>query len=570
MSIFVSTQQEKVKNHSPESLYHHLLVFILSLGTPFVLYLSRHHDNNRLTSWDWVFNVLSPSRFLAVLILVLVVAWLLSRFSFYEKGKPLVLVVTSFVMASLFWSAPEVIIDSARYFTQAKHLKLYGIGYFSEEWGKSIFAWTDLPLIPFLYGLVFKFLGEHRILIQALNTAFYALTVLLTYQLGRTLWDEEVGIWGGWLLLGFPYLYTQVPLMLVDVSTMFFFMLAVVTCLNALKKGGVSRTLLASFSLFLIFYVKYSSWMFLTVIPVICAYFMFQNPVLTIRRGGALAVLSLVLIGILFMVYQDVFMEQIRFLMEYQKPGLKRWSESYVSTFLFQVHPFITAAALFSFVIAARKMDFRFLIISFLFLLFLFLQIKRIRYTLPIFPMFALMAAYGIGVIQNRVLKKHLIFSIVGTSFAVAFVGFLPLLKSLGVKNLLDAGMYLNTLSAENVEVQTLAADNAVVNPDLGVSVLDIYTDRKIYYEKKEISPQKVEQIKGSSLRFTWEYPVPDYYSVVKGNNIMDGLVVISDKIDSPMPESLDKKIRHYPFKKTFQQSSNIFQHQTFITVYHK
>jgi len=55
---------------------------------------------------------------------------------------------------------------------------------------ESIFAWTDLPLVPFLYGLVFKFFGEHRVLVQILNTIFYSLTVVLTYQLGETLWDE--------------------------------------------------------------------------------------------------------------------------------------------------------------------------------------------------------------------------------------------------------------------------------------------------------------------------------------------------------------------------------------------
>ena len=551
-------------------MFQHLLVFILSLGAPLVLYLTRHLDDNRLTSWIWVFNGVNPSRFFAVLIAVLLFAWLLSRFSFYEKGKPVVLFVTSFLMAAAFWSEPEVIVDAARYFTQAKHLKVYGIRYFAEQWGKSIFTWTDLPLVPFLYGLVFKFLGEQRILIQALNTIFYSLTVVLTYQLGKALWDEHVGFYGGILLLGVPYLYTQVPLLLVDVPTMFFFMLAVVTCISAIKKGGTSRIVAASFSLFLIFYVKYSSWVLLTVIPVIYACFIFQKPVQTMRRGGAIALLSFVFIGILFLLYKDIFMEQLNFLVEYQKPGLKRWSESYVSTFLFQVHPFITAAALLSFVVAARKMDFRFIIVCFLLLLFLFLQVKRIRYTLPIFPMLALMAAYGIGEIQNKALKKHIIFSVVGTSFVVAFVGFLPLLKSLGVQNLQKSGMYLNTLSAASFEVVSFAGENAVVSPDLGVPVLDIYTDKKLFYEKKQISPEKMERAQTSPLRFTWEYPLPQYYSLAEEDKTVDGLVIISDDPGRPMPEAVENKISQYPHRKTFQQSSNIFQYQTFITVYHK
>ena len=114
-----------MKNRDPQNMYQHLLVFTLSLATPLVLYLSRHLDDNRLTSWNWVFNVVSLSRFCVVLIAVLLLVWFLSRVSFYEKGKPFVLFVTSFVMASSFWSEPEVIVDAARYFTQAKHLKVY-------------------------------------------------------------------------------------------------------------------------------------------------------------------------------------------------------------------------------------------------------------------------------------------------------------------------------------------------------------------------------------------------------------------------------------------------------------
>jgi 4-amino-4-deoxy-L-arabinose transferase-like glycosyltransferase len=206
----------------------YLFIFILSLTVPFVLYFNRHLDDNRLTSWNWVFDFVDLSRIGLMLGMALVLAWLLSSVSFYEKSKPLVLFVAAYVMASSFWSAPEVIVDASRYFTQAKQLSVYGVGYFVEQWGREIFAWTDLPLVPFLYGLVFKFFGEQRIFIQALNTFFYSSTVVLTYQLGKTLWDEDTGFRSGLLLLGFPYVYTQVPLMLTDVPTMFF------SCLRSL------------------------------------------------------------------------------------------------------------------------------------------------------------------------------------------------------------------------------------------------------------------------------------------------------------------------------------------------
>jgi hypothetical protein len=152
----------------------------------------------------------------------------------------------------------------------------------------------------------------------------------------------------------------------------------------------------------------------------------------------------------------------------------------------------------------------------------------------------------------------------------VAFVGFLPLMKSLGVQNLQEAGKYLNTLSLEKFEVVSFAGDNAVVNPDLGVPGLDIYTDKKLFYEKRQISQQIMERAQNSSLRFTWEYPMPRYYLLTKGAKTVDGLVMISDDPGQLMPESAESKISQFPVRKTFQQSSNIFKHQTFITVYHK
>jgi hypothetical protein len=535
-----------------------------------VLYLNRHLDNNRLTSWKWVFNDIDLGRWAFVFVLSLVFAWLLSLANFYEKRKALVLFVVSFFTGACFWSAPEVIVDSSRYFTQAKELSVYGVGYFAEQWGKKVFAWTDLPLMPFLYGLVFKFLGEKRIFIQVLNTLFYSSTVVLTYQLGKTLWHEETGFWAGLLLLGFPYLYTQVPLLLVDVPTMFFFMLGVVTCINALKKGGIGRIFLASFALFLAFCVKYSTWIMLTLIPVIYVFFVFTNPVQTLKREILLAMLTLVLVGAFFFIYQDILGPQLEFLVEYQKPGLQRWSERHVSTFLFQTHPFITAAALLGVGAAVRKVDYRFIITSFLVLLFLVMQVKRIRYTLPVFPMLALMAAYGMEEIQSKKLIKHLVFSVAVTSFMIAFMGFLPFLKSLGVQNLQAAGNYLNSIQGENVEIINQAGENPVLNPAIAVPVLDIYTDKNLFYKYEPVSYEVLERYKNSPLRFTWEFSLPEYYNLKKDTKTIDGLAIISEVPEPTIPIDIKNKILRYTDQKKFHQSSQIFKHQTFVTVYHK
>jgi hypothetical protein len=547
-----------------------LAIFFVSLVTPLALYLNRHLDDNRLTSWQWTFADISPLIFLVVLAIVLLVAWAASGFSL-RKYRVLFLVIVSFVSSSLFWGEPETIVDASRYFTQAKQLKVYGVNYFISEWSKEVFAWTDLPLVPFLYGLVFKFFGEQRLFVQIVTTLSFSGTVILTFQLGKILWNEDVGFYGALLLLGFPYLFTQIPLMLVDVPTMFFLMLSLVSVARALQKGGLVWVVLAGFSLFLVFYAKYSTWLMLSVMPIIFVYFFLKAPSQTTKRGGVVAGLALSLIGIVLFFYMDAMVSQLEFLVSYQKPGLKKWGESYVSTFLFQVHPFVTAGAIVSLLVALKKKDWRYVIICYLVLLLIFMQVKRIRYTLPVFPMLALLASYGLLEINNRRILNQLVFSIVGTSLVVALIGFLPFLKTMSAQNLLAAGKYLDNIGAERAEVITATRESPVLDPAVSVALLDIYTEKELIYEGRTPSPQEMERAKSSPLRFTWEYPIPDYYKPqAKSENKPDAVVIIADQAGFVLQPEVQKRTEGLKRRKVFQNTSGVFQHQTFVAIYHK
>jgi len=66
-----------------------------------------------------------------------------------DRLSPFVIFIVYFLCGIFFWRMPEVNIDASRYFTQAKHLELFGVRYFLSEWGREIHAWTDMPLIPF-------------------------------------------------------------------------------------------------------------------------------------------------------------------------------------------------------------------------------------------------------------------------------------------------------------------------------------------------------------------------------------------------------------------------------------
>ncbi len=214
--------------------------------------------------------------FVPVLALGLTFAYAFSLVK-YERYKPaLTLFIASFAASAIFWSEPEVIIDVSRYFMYAKHLALYGAGDFLSQWGHAINPWTDLPLVPFIYGLIFNVLGESRIFIQIFNSTLFSLTVVLTFFIGKTLWSDEIGFYAGIMILGIPYIFSQVPLMLVDVSAMFLLTLSVFIFIQVMEKGGV-WILLSSLAVLCAIFSKYSVWMMLSVLVVIFVVYLFQN-----------------------------------------------------------------------------------------------------------------------------------------------------------------------------------------------------------------------------------------------------------------------------------------------------
>ncbi|MFZ5996528.1 MAG: ArnT family glycosyltransferase [Nitrospirota bacterium] len=541
------------------------------LAAFFILYAFRTYDDNRLTSWEWVFNTVNVTRFIMPLCLGIAIAYLLSKTYLWATRPALFLCMLSFAAAVPFWSEPEVIVDAARYFTQAKYLELYGIDHFFGEWGRGIAPWTDMPLAPFLYGLIFRYFGETRVLIQLFTTALFSLTVVLTYLIGRDLWDREVGFLGGMLLLGIPYLYTQVPLMLVDVLTMACFTLAVFTFIKALEKGGAWIPF-ASIALFCAFFSKYSTWPILSL-PAIAAIVLMATkhhgvaPSEYLSRLGLVTLIAALPISALVLLKHEVFTDQLRLLLAYQKPGLKRWGESHISTFLFQIHPFITIAAVCSLFVALKRRDPRIIIAGWLLLLVVVLQIRRIRYIIMVFPMLGLMASYGLVVIRNEAVRRFITLSIVAASLVIALFGYLPYLKQLSYMNLKTAGAYLDTLDVAAVEVFTPPPNDPVLNPAVNVPLLDLFTKKNIHYRDHADYSPPADELKTSALRFTWEYRTPCYYHASSPRS-SSAVVVIADRLDATLPPSLAQKIKGLKNKKVFDIVDNIYRHQTVVTVY--
>ncbi len=542
-------------------------VALLSLAAFLTLFLFRALDDNRLTSWRWVFADADAFWIAPVLAAGLFLAAILVRAPFSGRRPAGVLFLCSFALAAVFWDEPELIVDASRYFTQAKHLELYGLEYFLREWGGQIAAWTDLPLIPLLYGLIFRFAGEDRIYIQVFTTLLFSASAVLTYLIGRTLWDEAAGVYAGALLLGMPYLLTQVPLMLVDVPTMFFLLLAVFTTLKALEHGGGGRLALASVAVALAFWTKYSAWFFLSVLPVLMLVWIKQGQRPVLLRALLLILISLLLIGGTLLSVSDVVGTQLHLLQSYQLPGFERWEESPSSTFLFQTHPFIAAAALISVYAAFKSRDVRYAIVLWLPALVIVLGINRIRYVLPVFPMLALMAAYGLRQIPCGEIRKYLVLCIVASSLALSVLGFRPFLQQTSAVNLQRTGEYLDSLDVSEVEVIALQQRYAAVNPAISVPLLDLHTAKRLIFRSDGLVPAG-RDLEKSALRFTWEYRNPKYYAAGAGGLRAEAVVVIADDDAQSLPDGIAQGLIGYRLGRQFIASENIFGYRTIVKVY--
>lgn len=552
-----------------------VIIPVFTVITFITLFLFRRADTNMIVRWSWVFEDLNFIKILLLLVLGVTFAYILSRQSFFERYPSTFLFVVSFIWAAAFWGEPDFNVDTSRYFIQAKHLEMYGVGYFFREWGNAIVTWTDSPLLPFLYGLIFRFFGEQKIYIQIFTTLMFSLTVVLTYMIGKTLWDEKTGFYGGLFLLGIPYIFTQVPLMMVDIGTMFFLAFAIFTYIIAMERGGIPAIITSAFAVFMALFVKYSTWPILSILLIILFVYMKKNPGTAIRRGGMVALITGMLTAPVVILKYDVIFKQIKVLLNYQKPVMDQWNETYTSIFLFHVHPFITILTIFSVYIAIKRRDLKYIIISYLFILMFIFKISLMRYTIPIFPMLALMASYGLNELRNIQARRLIALCVVTSSFILSFFVFLPFLKQHNSVTMKNAGELLNTLDVKAAEVFTLPQLAGGINPAVAVPILDLSTQKNIFYNYKinrGFGPSlSGERLKMSLVRFSWEYKNPKFYTT-SSNNMPENdtaVVIISSKSGQELPEYVKNRIKDKRILKIFSTSGvGMFDHNAIVSVY--
>ncbi len=544
-----------------------LLIAFAALLTVPLLSIGRFLDTNALTNWNWIFPGAAIGQVTLFIALGIVVSWYLSRSTLLDRAPGVVLPILAFLAVLPLWRGPEVIIDASRYFLQAKHLELYGIFSFFREWGRAIGAWTDLPVVPFLYGLIFRYLGESRIFIQVFATLLFSLTVLLTYHIGRTLWNRETGVTAGLLLLGIPYLLTQASLMLADVPTMFFITLAIFTYLGAIERGGLFRICCACLALFLSVFSKYSAGIMLFPLLIILLVPARSDRRVVLGRAAAVLAGAGALSLIVFLSQYDVIRGQVDLLRTYQWEGLKRWQEGLLSTFLFQTHPFLTVAAGVGIVAGTRRRDARFLVPAWFAVFVIFLHHERMRYLLPLAPLFTLMASYGLQEVKNREVRLFIVWCAVTTSLVIALGAYAPFLERTSLVNLRDAGIYLDTLDGNSVEVYALPQPRSAGNTEMAVPLLDLYMGKRIIYRDGLVAQPEKRSITQSPLRFTWEIRRPAYYDG-REQDACAPVAILSGEPLMAAPPGIDQQQGSLDLVKRFESSTGVFKYKIFVTLF--
>jgi len=521
-----------------------------------------------LTSWRWVFAEKGlPGTFL-LLITGVILALPLSSLEPSERQAPAFLAILAILGCLPFWGNPEYLLDTSRYFLQAKYLEIYGFKAFFKEWGKEIRPWTDLPLVPFIYGLLFKIFGETKSAIAVFNILLFSHIPVMTYFTGRLLWHHSTGFLAGLLTLTSPYILTQVPLMLVDIHTVFFLLLAVCVFLYALERGGAFWLSASSLAIILALMTKYSTWPMLGVLFIVTLTRIGSQPGIILKRALAVALLAGMFFGVMLLWLGDVIMEQINILRTYQLSGLKKWQEGYIAAIFFQTHPYLILAATVGLYRAVRTREKKlFMVVWFAALAFL-LELKRLRYLLPLLPYFALAAAFGLQLLPDVRVRRYIVYCAVMWSLVVGSWIYRPFLAGISIANLQEAGEFLDTLKSRAVEVYCIPQTRSVGNTSVTVPILDLYTSKDIFQGQAWNSKEGLLQANDTSLRFTWELAQPDYYRQSRYIGVKLPLVILSSEPVSKIPQEL---ILNYPaarLVRQFARTSGIFRYQTFVSVF--
>ncbi len=287
------------------------------------------------------------------------------------------------------------------------------------------------PLVPIIYGLGMRLLGVSQMAARTITAVFALGSGLLTYIIGRRLFNRQIALLAALLLFTFPLVFRLGAAAMVETPLTFFFTLTVLLTLRLAERPSLGRLLLVGLAFGVGLLSKYTM---VFVLPLAFG-------IITIQGSFKQAVRYFVLMGVvgavllagwlLFANQLDILQQQFSTIMQYA--GLVLTTE-YGRQVLFETMsnrlpsalgvynlPLLAVGGL---LIVNRRRPADWIVLFWILSVWLplSLTLPDHRYFLPSFPAVALLAALGLQQIPKGMARGLLLALLFGGSTLYLYV----------------------------------------------------------------------------------------------------------------------------------------------------
>ena len=296
--------------------------------------------------------------------------------------------------------------DESRVFAAALVVADRGVEIFFDQYGQ--IPWLGKqhpPLVPLIYGFAFKWFGAHLAVARWVSLLFGLGSLLLTYAIGRMLYNRKLGFVSTLLFLSMPFFFRIGATALTDMPVTFFSVLALFFVVRLREAPTFNLALLAGLCIGFGLLCRYTAALLYIVLFL---YFVAEGSFRQLKIH--LALILFVSIGILFLWlsyawYKDILPVQMATLFPYagyvtsSRTG-RRWLLSVVLLRLPSgIGPYLLPLLLLgSWRLLQRRSSEDFFLLAWVAGVFipLLVTLPSPRYFLPAFPALAIILAQGL------------------------------------------------------------------------------------------------------------------------------------------------------------------------------
>lgn len=475
------------------------------------------------------------------------------KVEFEERYTPVYLFTAAFIISLFLWNMPEVNNDYRVYFEYAKYIEVNGLrdAYPIGSSGSTYFV------MPILDGYMFRLFGEERIVIQILHTALFALTAVVTYYIGKELWDRKAGFVAGALLLSFPYFLSMSHLMLIDVPLAFFVALSVFAIIKSVNNGKwfvivVPVLLLALFT-------KKTGVVYLGfLVPAVLLALSLKYKWKILKIAAPI----LAIVGLIAVIkFSDFLKWAVESLLHGQSIAYTShdiyWinPQYYLKSLPIVAGPIVTILAFGSILLLLKNRDHRLLIPVAWMIIPVFLMVNpAFRHLIPAYPAYALAAAVALMELEKGINIGKKCFILDGKNWKFFF-------SSAVILSIFMALLIFPQI--EETHMQVNVKESAEYTNELGVRNISIVTigDEKFNWYGQ-----------GGDFRSMYDYYSTakiDYFPVEQFQDTNpDSIVVVSTVINPDISVPLNNTIHNYYLSKIFSKGDYEYFAPAIFSVY--